>query len=214
MLKSMTQKPHQVVNSALTAMQAQPTKAEPVNTAAWAEWLEIETLNDPQLEAMAAACGRFILRFKARQSPAWLSLLGDSGVGKTHCADRVWRWLAARFNWADCEFIHRKIYWASLIRDLRGGKRYDELRELSEWPVLFLDDIGAERDTTGFAAEQLNTLLGTRVGKWTILTSNLMLEQLAGIDVRIADRIIREPGNEFIEVKTESYAVRQPHKNE
>lgn len=117
--------------------------------------------------------------------------------------------MADRFNWHNFEFIQAPVYWPALIRDLRGGERYAELREMSDWPVLFLDDIGAERDSTGFAAEQLNTLLGCRVHKWTILTSNLMLHQLAAIDPRISDRIIREPGNQFVELTTTSYALRQ-----
>lgn len=75
------------------------------------------------------------------------------------------------------------------------------------WSVLFVDDIGADRDTTGFATEQLNTLLGSRIDKWTILTSNLMLENLAQVEPRIADRCIRKP-NIFIEVKTISHALR------
>ena len=84
---------------------------------------------------------------------------------------------------------------------------------MMDWPVLFLDDIGAERDTTGFASEQLNTLIGCRADKWTILTSNLFLEQLGLIDLRIADRIIRAP-NHFIEVNTKSHAIesRLPYK--
>jgi DNA replication protein DnaC len=89
------------------------------------------------------------------------------------------------------------------------GSRFLEAQEMAEkWPVLFLDDIGAERDTTGFAAEQLNTLLGRRVGKWTILTSNLALDGIAGIDPRIADRIIRQP-NLYLEVETLSYSLRK-----
>ena len=76
-----------------------------------------------------------------------------------------------------------------------------------EWPVLFLDDIGAERDTTGFASEQLNTLIGARSDRWTILTSNLSLENLGSIDPRIADRIIRRP-NIFVEVNTKSHSLR------
>jgi len=75
------------------------------------------------------------------------------------------------------------------------------------WPVLFLDDIGADRDTTGFSTEQLNQLLGCREGKWTILTSNKSLENLAEVEPRIADRMIRPP-NLFIDVNTESYSVR------
>lgn len=138
----------------------------------------------------------------------WLSLIGKTGTGKTHCARRLWDWAETRFEWTRFEYIQMPIYWPAMIRDLRAGERYHELRELAEWPVLMVDDIGAERDTTGFAAEQLNTLLGCRVGKWTIITSNLMLHQLAGIDPRISDRIIREPGNELVEIDTVSYALR------
>lgn len=107
------------------------------------------------------------------------------------------------------EFCHSPIFWPQFVSELRSGDAYAKLRDMARWPVLFVDDIGAERDTTGFAAEQLNTLLGSRVGKWTIITSNLNLEQLAGIDPRISDRIIREPGNEYIELTTKSYAVRK-----
>jgi DNA replication protein DnaC len=78
---------------------------------------------------------------------------------------------------------------------------------LFSWPVLFLDDIGAERDSTGFASENLNTLIGCRANRWTIITSNLMLEQLAAIDPRISDRMIRKP-NIVVEVNTVSHSLR------
>lgn len=70
-----------------------------------------------------------------------------------------------------------------------------------------LDDNGAERDTTGFASEQLNTLLGCRADKWTILTSNLSLSQLGDIDPRIADRMIRSP-NIIVQLSTISHSLR------
>lgn len=165
---------------------------------------------------MVERIGRFVRRYKDKQRPAWLSLLGTTGVGKTHCAQRVYqRIYNGTRNWSPYhvydgpKYQERQIYWPALVRDLRSGNRYEELADMADWPVLFLDDIGAERDTTGFAAEQLNTLLGERVNRWTILTSNLDLEQLAKIDPRIADRIVREPGNEVIEVDTVSYARRK-----
>jgi DNA replication protein DnaC len=76
-----------------------------------------------------------------------------------------------------------------------------------KWPALFLDDICAERDTTGFTSEQLNTLLGCRENKWTVITSNKLLHQIAELEPRLADRIIRAP-NIFIEVNTKSHALR------
>lgn len=198
----------QTLLSTSIAPKAQPTKDKPINIEAWAAWLRIQTLNDPQLFNLVDLSARFVLRYMHDEKPSWLSILGTSGTGKTHCAKRIWDFMWDRFSWSDFEFITRPIYWPALIRDLRGGLRYGELTELSRWPVLMLDDIGAERDTTGFACEQLNTLLGCRVGKWTIITSNLHIEQLAAIDPRISDRIIREPGNQCVDLDCDSYALR------
>lgn len=101
------------------------------------------------------------------------------------------------------------IYWPSFVSDLRSGIAYERLADMLKWPVLYLDDIGAERDPNGFSAEQLNLVMGRRVGKWTILTSNLSIAQLAAIDPRIGDRIIREPGNHYVEIDTVSYGLRK-----
>ena len=104
-------------------------------------------------------------------------------------------------------FRERLIYWPAFVSDLRSGSAYDLEREMQTWPMLCLDDIGAERDNTGFASEHLNALLGCRVGRWTIITSNLSLEQIGAIDPRIADRMIREP-NIMIEMDCSSYTMR------
>jgi len=56
--------------------------------------------------------------------------------------------------------------------------------------------------------DKLNTLAGARVGKWTALTGNLDLAAISKLDDRIASRIVREPGNLFIEMTTQDYGVR------
>lgn len=198
----------QIFPSALTGVLEHSTKEPPISIEGWAKWLRIQTFKDPQLESMVEKCARFALALKEGKSPRWITLLGNAGTGKSHCGMSLWLYAFSKFKWTQFEYIHKPVYWPELIRDLRGGERYKEIAEMSRWPVLFLDDIGAERDTSGFAAEQLNTILGCRVGKWTIITSNLSLEQIAGIDPRIADRIIREPGNQFIEMTTSSFALR------
>ena len=154
-----------------------------------------------------AKCAEFANALKHGQQPRWLSILGVTGTGKTHCANRLWSFAYPLARWQETAFMHHPIYWPSFVSELRGGNAYDKARDLQRWPVLFLDDIGAERDTTGFATEQLNTLLGCRMNRWTILTSNLNLEHLAEIDPRIADRVIRRP-NIFIELDTISHALR------
>lgn len=172
-----------------------------------AEWLKFQTHQDPQLETMVERCGSFVTAFKHGEPARWLSLLGNTGTGKTHCARRLWSALRVRSDWNRAQFVPKEIYWPEFVSDLRGGDAFDRYRDMMRWPVLFLDDIGAERDTTGFASEQLNTLLGCRADRWTILTSNLLLNQIGKSEKRIADRIIRRP-NIFIEINTKSHSLR------
>lgn len=160
------------------------------------------------MEKLVAACARFCLRTKRDVVPSWLTLLGDTGTGKTHCAEAVWHKRHLHFDWSRTGWAPQKIYWPSFVSDLRNGESFAKIRDMARWPMLFLDDICAERDPSGFASEQLCTLLGQRQNKWTIITSNKTVEQLAAIDVRLADRLVREPGNELVEVHTVSYAMR------
>ena len=170
--------------------------------------MKFDTHQDPKLAEVVKKCAEFVLAFKAEQTPRWITLLGVTGTGKTHCGRRLWNHLSARLEWSRAEFIQAEIYWPKFVAELKSGLAFDKFRDLWKWPVLMLDDIGADRDTTGFATEQLNTLLGVRGDKWTILTSNLTLEQLGAVEPRIADRIIRKP-NIFVEIHTKSHALRK-----
>ena len=206
-------KPIAEITSDLIAQLAPSTRVLPpstgeLNLAVWAAWLKL-TLppNDTSLDDLVRGCAAFALAVKEGGQPRWVTILGKTGVGKTHCAKRLWKALHGRFNWDRMEYLAQIVYWPAFVADLRGGGAYEREREMGRWPILCLDDIGAERDTTGFAAEHLNTLLGCRVDRWTIITSNLSLEQVGAIDPRISDRMIREP-NIFIEVDTKSYAMR------
>lgn len=78
---------------------------------------------------------------------------------------------------------------------------------MRQWPFLVLDEVGAERDNTGFASEQLATLLGCRVGRWTIITSNMTLEQFRAIDGRIFSRLFRDNGT-VVEVDAKDFGMR------
>ena len=206
----------ETITNALTAQLAPSTPAQPASTlelspgakVEWARWLRLDTCGEPQLLELAGKCGKFALAVKEGGEPRWLSILGASGTGKTHCARRLWASLYGRFNWDRMDYIGSMIYWPQFMSKLRSGNAYDQEREMQYWPFLCLDDIGAERDTTGFAAEHLNKLLGCRMNRWTIITSNLSLEQIGAIDPRIADRMIRSP-NIMIELSVKSYAMRQ-----
>lgn len=197
----------------LTETSAPRTKARQINIKDWEKFLEFDTFGDKQLEGLIGCCARFSWRIKDGEPPSWLTILGDSGTGKTHCARKIWDWAKRKFTWTKSSFIEEEIYWPELVGRLRDTEDRDakeKLKDIAKWPVLFIDDIGAERDKTGYSSDLLNTLMGQRVNRWTIITSNLPLHKIAEVDVRISDRIIRERGNEMIEIEgLKSYALRK-----
>jgi chromosomal replication initiation ATPase DnaA len=156
---------------------------------------------------MVNACAVWHDDYQVADSPRWLSLIGSSGTGKTHCAEKLWRVAKAQADWSRCAYLPSKIYWPDFVQKLRTGDFYAMRNDMKRWPVLFLDDVGAERDPNGFAAEELNTLLGCRVGKWTLLTSNLDLDGIRRIDARLSSRLIRGD-NITVGVNTTDYATR------
>jgi DNA replication protein DnaC len=173
----------------------------------FAEWLKLQTFNDPELMKMSTACHEWLLAFRDGKPPRWLTLLGKSGNGKTHCAFKLWNYASEKRDWQKMSYHHHVIYWPDFVQKLRLGESFQKREEIKTWPVLCLDDIGAERDPSGFAAEELNSLLGCRVGKWTIITSNKTFDALKAIDERISSRLVRPP-NICVAVQTKDFAGR------
>lgn len=156
----------------------------------------LKTFNDPQLIELESGVNRFLDCIEERQTPRWLSLLGKSGTGKTHCAKWVWDWFKSLYEWnpTHCEYVPRLIRWPELVDQMRSGERFQEVRDMARWPMLVLDEIGAERDTTGFASEKLTALLCSRDRKWTVITGNITVATLASVDERIVSRMLRHNG--------------------
>lgn len=189
-----------------------PTKVR--FTPALAEWFEFETFDEPALERAVAAAGQLYSEMQSGSTPRWLSLVGRSGTGKTHLARRVWnRWKKNLQDYRETEDSvtvrrdGRWIYWPQAVDRIRDGE-YGLVPALEQADMVILDDIGGEYDPNGFTTSKLNTLANARLGKWTIITSNLSLQQIASnLDQRIADRMIRA-GNKVLEMETTSYSVR------
>ena len=175
----------------------------------FADWLRFKSFGDPMLEKLIGCCQEWANAFRAKDKPRWLTLCGRSGVGKTHCAKRLWDWANASSDWTRTEYIPWVVYWPAFVKELRDpespAKRQE--RDMQRWPVLFLDDVGADRDATGFATEALNTLLGCRSDKWTLITTNLTIEQIIERDRRLASRLVRPP-NICADIVTIDYAER------
>lgn len=166
----------------------------------WRKWFEFNTEDDAQREAMLEAAVELGRGIRDDKKPKWLSLLGSSGAGKSHIARRLRRVALERVSRHNTrvKVFERGIgpLWASwyswpiISAGFREGA-YSVIDEISaEWFVV-LDDIGADHDPSGVGNRSLYRILDERIGKWTVLTSNLSLESLAEINSRIPSRMHR-----------------------
>lgn len=192
-----------------TAMQALTTPApRPTGSnAKFAEWLKFQTFGDPELEKVVAAGAEWLDAFKSKAPARWLSLIGNSGTGKTYCATALWRYAKPNSDWSQMSYFPVKIFWPDFVQQLRSGNTFEMRSEMKTWPVLFLDDIGAERDPMGFASEELNTLLGSRMDRWTLITSNKDMDGIKAIDGRLASRLVRDR-NICVGINTKDFSER------
>ena len=192
------------------------TKPTP-NTAEWAKWLEFQTFGDPKLVNAVNETARFIRAIKDGEEPRWISYVGTSGTGKTYLVKRIMRWLARSPHWQAQAFNSGSrivypgqfVHWPRMAAELQNREGYGWFGDIQSETFIALDEIGGERDSTGFVTEKLSTLLSARVGKWTMITSNKGLEQIArDLDTRIASRLIRD-GNVVVEMSVADFALRK-----
>ena len=114
----------------------------------------------------------------------WLSLLGNSGVGKTHLAKKLSA-LLKTYGYNGCFYS-----WSRIIDYARKGD-FGIFEHLENVPIAVIDDIGAGYENY-FSSSKITELADKRLNKWTIFTSNLQLRQIAEtIDTRLASRMIR-----------------------
>jgi DNA replication protein DnaC len=214
-------------------MQDAPSETPPtVHTEEFIAQLEEESLekarrfpwsfrhfNDPELQAMFAATGRYaadLHLWPMAAQPRWLSLLGPSETGKTHLARRLWDF------WVDhCQTRRvtrpcgdstvsrrngRFVRFAEVLDGVLGGhKPKGWIQTLCEADFLVLDDIGTETPTAA-STDILYRLLDARAGSglkpplWTITTSNLSLQAISDrYDARLASRMRRQ-GSVIVEL--------------
>jgi len=145
-----------------------------------------------------------------RQPPIWLTLYGRAGAGNgtgktllaTMILDAVRPHLRSTtptkfLNWPDTA-----ARWQEHT-DIR--RRIDIAREAE---VLVIDDAGAEHRTHATIGLFYN-LLNFRLGKWTIITTNLPTSEWDQADTRISSRMHRG-GSVILECETTDYALRCP----
>ena len=196
------------ISQKLTATREQPTRGQQANTktlAVLTKWFEIDICDDPQIASMVQAAGDYAKAIRDGKQPHWLVILGKSGNGKTHVCNRIWRWVVSKCldGSQGSEYLPHRIYWPDFVDELKGGSAYGKFNDMKRWPYLFIDDAWANR-TSDFSEDKLNTLLGCRAGKWTMITANSTMQAIAGRDVRIASRFLRD-GCKLIDIRTTDY---------
>lgn len=186
-------------------------KADPVNTRAWERFNEFETFGDSQLEQMKREAVSFVDDMANDRQPRWLSFLGTSGAGKTMLAKIIWRifrdtcymqidWAASRRTQNEScphgRIIRYRggfINWGNAINNRMLQGQYDFLEDMRDYSFFAIDDIASEYERhRELSASKLYNVLESRLKKWTVITANLSLDQIAAsLDTRIASRMLR-----------------------
>lgn len=167
----------------------------------------------------AVACAGDFERCLVQGRPIWLSLLGNCGAGKTQIATALGRRFKpgkvrkrdnhSASGWREVCQTRQKFSWVNIVRTIRSGD-YGIIDYIcDDVDFVVIDDLGAGYDsaiTKSKAAE----IAERRVGKPTIWTSNLSLEQIADeIDMRVTSRMIRYGSHAVTFEKTEDWNVVQ-----
>jgi hypothetical protein len=190
------------------AAQRIPTDAVPEihpHVAAWPWRFEVY---HPGLSAVLPAVQAFCSAVIRREPPRrWLSLLGPSGVGKTHVLKQALACLhaaSARGLWKiPLPNGQRSPQVAHLVpavdlNDFRAPRDY------AVYDLIYIEDIGSgaalDKGPGAVTRSRIAELLQLRSNRWTLLDANLYRGEIETlIDGRIASRLKRD-GSWMVEV--------------
>jgi DNA replication protein DnaC len=207
----------EIMPRVLTELKAPLTKAQPNPTILkrFKSRARFETLGEAPLERALEGAAAFAASVNFTP-PYWLSLCGKSGTGKTLLARAVYRQFMDQ-NRFELSFDRARnriqgntamfVDWRKFCDQIRGGA-YELIEDVCDEWLVVIDDLGAERDTTGFIAAATDRILNSRRGKWTLITTNLPLSEIGDrIDPRVASRMIRG-SNQVVEIEAVDWNLR------
>jgi len=163
-----------------------------VNGMGWEDW------DDTRLSGFMSPSGQrysplgytiqFLLSSLAERKKRWLYLWGEKGIGKTHLATIAGVLWTARTqrgaylaNWADwISQMQRRIGLETSHQPIPPELADAHIQTLVQTPFLVLDDVSTGHTvTTLWAMDQLYVLLNSRIGKPTVITSNVSVATYA-----------------------------------
>lgn len=181
------------------------------------EQSKFQTLGEQSLINARKSAARFVDCMAGfldgSSAPRWLSFVGRSGTGKTHLAKEiyryVWRNLASESSAGKLFCLDFRFVAADELAQIWRERKRAYLPEYERAPLLVVDDMGTVADRSGFVTDAMYTLLNRRMGKWTVITSNLTYSAISEqFDERLADRMIRGD-NEVVSLDCLSWARRK-----
>lgn len=175
-----------------------------------------ETFGEQCLEDARQKAAAFVNDMATQHKPRWLSFVGRSGTGKTFLATQIFNFVLRNVAKSYKIFGENSVYFGDCIATtadrLAQMWRLNKSSDSSQFvdaDLLFIDDIGTTADRSGFITDAMYSLLSRRLGKWTLLTSNLTFAGISEqFDERLADRMIRD-GNVVCKIDCRSFSIRR-----
>lgn len=159
---------------------------------------------DKVLPAVREFCSAILNHEQPRR---WLSLLGPSGVGKTHILKQALRFLETPGRWKVKTRTGERSPQVAHIIPAVDLTDYTAARDYAKYDLIYIEDIGAgatqDKGAGAVTRSRIMELLQLRSGKWTMLDANLMRRDIASqLDGRIASRLKRD-GSWMVEIPQE-----------
>lgn len=159
---------------------------------------------DKVLPAVREFCSAILNHEQPRR---WLSLLGPSGVGKTHILKQALRFLETPGRWKVKTRTGERSPQVAHIIPAVDLTDYKAASDYAKYDLIYIEDIGAgatqDKGAGAVTRSRIMELLQLRSGKWTMLDANLMRRDIASqLDGRIASRLKRD-GSWMIEIPQE-----------
>ena len=113
----------------------------------------------------------------------WVTLHGAPGCGKSHLCIGAIGILKNNGKRA------QKWSWIKLRDRIFSGEGSELIRWITKMPYLAIDDFLSDDRAKGASVSLLYELMEARLGKWTLLTTNLVPDDIQ--DARITSRLVR-----------------------